>query len=115
MSPASDDIERQLAELRKGYARQLPEKAGRVEAACECFFTQPWDEERCATAVRAAHSLAGSSGTYGFGELGKVAKALEQGMKAGLERRSAMTAPELEEARKCLATLKGMAAAAVPP
>jgi len=114
MSAAPDEIERQLAELRKGYARQLPEKAGRVEAACESYFTQPWDEERCTAAIRAAHTLAGSSGTYGYGELGKAAKALELGMKASQERRSTMTAAELEAARRCLAALKEMAAAAGP-
>ena len=112
--PLPDEVELQLAELRKGYARHLPEKVQRIEATCEAFFTQPWDEERCATACRSAHSLAGSSGTYGFGELGKVAKALELGIKASLERRGAMAPPELEAARQGLATLKDMAAAASP-
>ena len=112
MCPPPDDLELQLAELRKGYARQLPEKAGRVESACEAFFAQPWEEERCMTACRSAHSLAGSSGTYGFGELGKVARALELGIKASLERRSAMTDGELADARGHLARLKEMAAAA---
>lgn len=112
MCPPPDDLELQLAELRKGYARQLPEKAGRVEAACESFFSQPWEEERCMTACRSAHSLAGSSGTYGFGELGKVARALELGIKESLERRSAMTEGEQAAARGLLAKLREMAAAA---
>ncbi len=101
-----------MAELQKGYSRQLPEKAGRLESVCEVFFTQPWDEERCMTACRSAHSLAGSSGTYGFGELGKVAKALELGIRESLERRSAMTEGERATARGHLVKLKEMAAAA---
>ena len=70
-----DEIELQLAVLRKGYARQLPEKIQRIEEACTSFWSQPWDEERCLTACRSAHSLAGSSGTYGFADLGKAARA----------------------------------------
>lgn len=115
MSPPSDDVELQLAELRKGYARQLPEKARRVEAACEAFFAQPWEEERCATACRAAHTLAGSGGTYGFVELGKAARALEFAIKASLERKGPLDGAELAEARKHLAALKEMAQAAAPP
>lgn len=112
MPPPPDDVELQLAELKKGYARQLPEKAARVETLCESFFSQAWEEERCSTACRSAHSLAGSSGTYGFGELGKVAKLLENVIKGSLERRSALTTGELADARKHLGTLKEMARAA---
>jgi chemotaxis protein histidine kinase CheA len=110
--PPPDEIELQLAELRKGYAKQLPEKIQRIEAACEAFFSQAWDEERCATAFRSAHSLAGSSGTYGFRDLGKVAKALELLIKASLERRAALPSTEMDQARKGLTTMKEMAAAA---
>ena len=108
MSPP-DDIELQLAELRKGYAKQLPEKIQRIEAACEAFFSQTWDEERCRTACRSAHSLAGSSGTYGFGELGKAAKGVELLIKASLDRRAPLVPAELEEIRKGLAAMKQMA------
>lgn len=110
--PPPDEIEIQLAELRKGYAKQLPEKVQRIEAACEAFFTQGWDEERCTTACRAAHSLAGSSGTYGFGDLGRAAKALELLIKASLDRRAALSPSELEQARNGLGTMREMAAAA---
>jgi HPt (histidine-containing phosphotransfer) domain-containing protein len=110
--PPPDEIEVQLAELRKGYAKQLPEKVQRIETLCEAFFTQAWEQERCATACRSAHSLAGSSGTYGFGELGKAAKTLELLIKASLERKGPPTPAELEQARMALATLKEMAAAA---
>jgi chemotaxis protein histidine kinase CheA len=110
--PLPDEIEMQLAELRKGYAKQLPEKIQRIEATCEAFFSQVWDEERCATAFRSAHSLAGSSGTYGFGDLGKAAKALELLIKGSLERRAALPPAEVDQARKGLATMREMAAAA---
>ena len=112
MPPPPDDIEQQMAELKRGYASQLPEKAKRVESICEAFFMQPWDEERCSTACRSAHSLAGSSGTYGFGELGKVAKLLENLIKGSLDRKTPLGDGELADARKHLGTLKELAAAA---
>lgn len=110
--PLPEDVERQLAALRTAYARDLPEKVRRIEAAFEAFSAQPWEEERCTTACRFAHSLAGSSGTYGFGELGKIAKALELLIRASLDRRAPLPAPEAESARRHLALLKEGAAAA---
>jgi len=110
--PLPEEVERQLAVLRKAFAAELPEKVRRIEAACETFFAQAWDEDRCSSACRSAHSLAGSSGTYGFGDLGKTAKALELVIKASLDRRAPLTPPEIQSARAHLAVLREGAAAA---
>jgi chemotaxis protein histidine kinase CheA len=110
--PLPDEVDRELAELRKAYARELPEKVLRIETACESFFSQGWDVDRCTAACRSAHSLAGSSGTYGFGELGKIAKSLEVLIQSSLDRKAPLDAPQVESARKHLAALREGAVAA---
>jgi HPt (histidine-containing phosphotransfer) domain-containing protein len=112
MPLSPDDLTRQLAELRAGYAQQLPSKVRTIEEAYEAFASQSWEPEACTQAYRGAHSLAGSSGTYGFPDLGRVARALELVLKSSLERRGPLDETEKTQALELLATLKAMASQA---
>lgn len=66
MNAASADLALQLSQLRAAYARGLPEKVRAIEAALEAMFRGPGDVSAARTAFRLVHTLAGTSGTYGF-------------------------------------------------
>src|SRR5258706_11467675 len=74
---AADLALAQLARLRRKYGLALPEKISDVESSFAPLFAGDWEEETCATAHRRIHSLAGSSGTYGFTEISGIARAAE--------------------------------------
>ncbi len=105
-----EELRAQLEELRKSYARRLPEKVRGVESCCEGFLQGAWDEAACAAAYRAVHSLAGSSGTYGFAELTPPARSLETLLKASLEGRAPLDPAAREQARGLLSLIREMAA-----
>jgi len=67
----------QLAEVRKMFEAQLPQRIAALQAACEGALAAPDDRAASAAAGQLAHKLAGSSGTFGFPEVGRVAKSLE--------------------------------------
>jgi HPt (histidine-containing phosphotransfer) domain-containing protein len=112
MPLSPDDLARQMAELRAGYAQQLPAKVRTIEKAYAAFASESWEPEACQEAYRGAHSLAGSSGTYGFPLLGQAARALELVLKSSLERQSPLEASEKIKALELLATLKALASRA---
>jgi CheY-like chemotaxis protein/HPt (histidine-containing phosphotransfer) domain-containing protein len=102
-----------LDELRRSYALLLPERMRKVEEECERFLAGPWDEGACASAHRAAHNIAGSSGTYGFHEITREARSLEALLKTSLERRLPVDSPA--GAREILSRLRTLAAEARGP
>jgi chemotaxis protein histidine kinase CheA len=107
-----EELQAQLAELRRVYARQLPDKVKGLEAACEALLGAAWDEAACAAAYRSAHSMAGSGGTYGFPELGETARALEGVFKASLEARTAPDEAARARARELVRRLRELAESA---
>lgn len=71
-------LERQRAE----YRRTPPQRIAEIEARwqeIEPGQTDPADQEEL---PRAAHSLAGSAGTFGLVEVGRGARALEKKLRA---------------------------------
>ena len=80
MSIQSDDIERQLDDLRRAFAAKLGSQIEELTAAA-----RPLDEEAAPEGVRGAleslhglaHKLAGSAGTFGYSQLSDAAKRLE--------------------------------------
>ncbi len=65
---------KQLDALRMAYAEQLPGKIGQIEALWKDQLKQEkWDNEAFSSFRAAIHSLAGSSGTFGFISLGNDA------------------------------------------
>lgn len=101
-----------LAKLTMKYGAALPQKIDAIEAAIAPVFAGVYDDAACEGAYRAMHSLAGSSGTYGFGEITPVARAAEAILKSGLESRSTPPPPEKRRLDDHMAKLRELAAAA---
>lgn len=112
MSEPADALQVQLAKLRCRYALALPGKVAALEAAVAAQGAGAWQEESCATAYRQAHTLAGSSGTYGFPEIGAGARALEELLKQILDARTLLSPIQRIEAEGQLAILREQAVAA---
>ncbi len=108
--PATDAVQAKLLELRLAYARQLPEKLACIDAAFAAFVAAPWEEQACSTAYRLFHSLAGSSGTYGFDEIGRLARQAEAFLKASLEGRVPLLPEQRQEVLRLSARLAELAA-----
>jgi chemotaxis protein histidine kinase CheA len=66
MSTIASQIAAQLGELKASYARTLPDKVRAIEEALDRMFRAPEDPGAARTAFRLVHTLAGTSGTYGF-------------------------------------------------
>jgi diguanylate cyclase (GGDEF)-like protein len=80
---ASSDlhIQEQLQLLRDSYAENLPDKLGEISSAWEKLDTAGWDSDRSELLHRLTHSMAGSAPTFGFPELGRRARKIEQVLK----------------------------------
>src|SRR5436190_12972617 len=109
---APDPVLAQLAKLKKKYGTGLPDKINALEAAIAPVFAGGWNDSACEAAHRMVHSLAGSSGTYGFPEITGIARAAEAILKAGLESRT--TPPPAQKSRLdgLMTNLRELAAAA---
>lgn len=68
------ELAAKLAPLRRRFAEELPSRIDAMQRALAA------DPPRTEDALRAAHSLAGTAGTFGFHALGDAAKALELGL-----------------------------------
>lgn len=85
MLESTDAVQAQLARLKRRYGLDLPGKVDRVEAAFAPLFDGSRTQDACSAAYRQIHSLAGTSGTYGFPELGACARSAEALVKQCLE------------------------------
>jgi HPt (histidine-containing phosphotransfer) domain-containing protein len=110
MPDPADAVQVQLAKLRKKFGLALPEKISAIEAAVAALFARPWDEQACATSHRLVHSLAGSSGTYGFPEIGAAARAVEALLKQSLESRALLSPDQKTQIDRLTAGLRELAA-----
>jgi HPt (histidine-containing phosphotransfer) domain-containing protein len=70
-----------LAELNDRFAASLPQTLGRMAAARGVFDIVRPQDELVAQLQAVLHTLAGSSATFGFRELGQHARALEQRLR----------------------------------
>jgi chemotaxis protein histidine kinase CheA len=66
MSAMVAEVAAKLAELKASYARGLPDKIRAVEEALDRMFLDPGNPAAAQRAFRLVHTLAGTSGTYGF-------------------------------------------------
>jgi chemotaxis protein histidine kinase CheA len=112
MSDPVEPVQDALAKLKKKYAADLPQKVARVDAQVEAFLSAAWSEEVCFATYRQIHSLAGSAGTYGFGELGTAARTGEHLIKKSLEAKTALEEPDRKELAVVLSRMKELAAGA---
>jgi HPt (histidine-containing phosphotransfer) domain-containing protein len=112
MPGPADALQAQLAKLRKKYGLALPEKISGIAAAVAPLFSGAWEESLCSTAYRQVHSLAGSSGTYGFPEISEVARAAEALLKQSLDARRPLPPAQQSQVDDLMAKLREMAAGA---
>jgi len=112
MSDPAEALQVQLAKLRKKFGLALPGKTSAIGAAVASLVAGPWNEQACADAHRQAHSLAGSSGTYGFPEIGDVARTVEALLKQSLESRALLSPAQKGQIDRLIQDLRDLAAEA---
>lgn len=78
-------FEQQLEKLKRDYAAQLPSKVEDIVADWNKLSNR-WQFELIVKLHRNVHTLIGTSGTFGFAELSKSARELEQLLKPLLEK-----------------------------
>jgi diguanylate cyclase (GGDEF)-like protein len=76
MTTTKITFEQKLAKLKADYSTQLPKKLSEITDGWK-ELNEHWSEETLVTLHRNVHSLIGTSGTFGFLELSKSARALE--------------------------------------
>lgn len=99
---AENDVEteRALEEIRREYAQGLQAKLAALERAIEALCPKPEDESLLNEVRRQAHSLRGTSGSYGFKEVSEAAGKIEQLVRSDGGVRP--TSPVLEALAKAL-------------
>ena len=88
------DLQQQLAELRKAYIAQLPQKLAKIDEICAHLHAK-WNAESAMDLYRQMHNLAGSGTTYGFPIITKEARELELLIKPYAENGTSMPEREL--------------------
>ena len=111
MSGAVDPVQSALARLKEKYRADLPQKIAKIAEQVAVFLGNPWEQERCFTTYRMTHSLAGSAGTYGFLEIGTVARGAEDLLKESVESKAPLNETRAAELNAALRHLKELAAA----
>ena len=84
MSLQKSNFELHLDKLKGDYKTQLPEKIGAIASEWRALLVN-WQPEHMVKIHRNVHSLIGTSGTFGFGDISKTARALEELFKPLLE------------------------------
>jgi len=70
-----------LAELRAGYAHDLPDRVERMALALRAWRHAPADMVRLEGARVLAHKLHGTAGSYGFPDVGEAAGRIEDAVR----------------------------------
>lgn len=73
----SGELQHRLRQLRENFARQLPDKLLELDRLLSSLLQIGWSDTVAQELHLATHKLAGSSGTFGFMELGKQARQFE--------------------------------------
>jgi diguanylate cyclase (GGDEF)-like protein len=94
---AGEKIREKLKSLRESYVRQLPDRVTGLEEFYERFKREPAAFAGLPDFHRLAHSLKGSSATFGYKEMGDAAFRLERLLKALLQAGGKPDAHHLEE------------------
>ena len=102
--PINNDIQERLKQLREAYATQLPIKLEAINQSWQSLRGQ-WDWDEAGTFHRLIHSIAGSSGSFGFHTLGKQAREIEIEIKACIKQQQVPGDTQLEEIERKLAAL----------
>lgn len=75
-------LQERLAVGCKRYANGLPAKWQEINQVWQSLLMQPSDQELLTTFHRLVHSLAGSGASFGFAEMGDIAREAEALLKS---------------------------------
>lgn len=76
----TDSVQQKLHDLLIQYKKKLPAKLDDIQSQWQEILDQ-WNAEKITNLHRDVHSLCGSSGTYGYSELSKIARHAEMLLK----------------------------------
>ncbi len=100
------EVAAMLEELRAGYARRLPDLVGRLEGALLKVMESPGDGGLAMEAYRLAHSLVGSSGTYGFSGVCQAASTMKSLVRSVVDGAAAVDGTFRSRAAAVMAILR---------
>lgn len=93
MTVEKSSFELHLEKLKAEYKLQLPSKLDAITSAWQTLCNQ-WQIETIVSLHRNVHSLIGTSGTFGFTEISKLARVLESRLKPLLEEKGNTYVPD---------------------
>ena len=96
----------QLEAMHDAYAAKLPEKIRDLEETWDALSKNNWDLEGLTKLHRQAHTLAGSSATFGCIASSKAVRALELGVKKIMESGCPPTIEQRNQISQWLNSLK---------
>lgn len=82
MSERDQELNDALQALAQLYIAKLPAKLEEMRLASQRFESDPTNRENYTSLHRQLHTMAGSAGTFGFPEIGDIARQLEISLKA---------------------------------
>jgi len=105
MANPAEEFQEKMRVLRVAYAAQLPEKIRQIEEACAGYQSR-LDEETLQTLHLMVHSLTGSGATFGFSELSRFARVLEEFLKGIVNQGSPASDVQLTEIQRKIMLVK---------
>jgi chemotaxis protein histidine kinase CheA len=104
------DIQAELAALKVGFAGKIPAKVDEIRQGWKKLKSTPEDPDTFHLLRRQAHTLAGTSATYGFEETGRLARAIEITLQDDLtEDYTTWVATAVDEVETLLVQLESVA------
>jgi len=107
MTSEKSSFELHLEKLKGEYKAQLPQKISAIASEWQSLIVK-WQPENIVKLHRNVHSLIGTSGTFGFGDISKTARKLEELLKTLLDHKGTsytIDAHLAKLANKIIATL----------
>ena len=106
MSTPQEKFQKFLDEQRAEYKITLPQKMADVRALWQAVHSGDAEATPMVELQRLAHTLAGTAGTLGFGEVGSAAKALELLLEQAVEVGPALTLTQRSQIALAIDTLQ---------
>ncbi len=86
------EAQERLQVLAKRYADELPQKIAEMDRLYQALISNGWSQVEGETLHRMLHSMAGTAGTMGFPQVGRIARSLEQILKESVRGQSELAA-----------------------
>lgn len=114
---ATEDMQNKLQVARLNFANGLQKKWQEIEANWQSLAQAGWEASTFETLHRQVHTLAGSSGTFGFSEVGEIARETETVLESLQTNRQRPNSQQEKEIQQDLVRLRAavLAASATVP